>query len=345
VSFVKRGVWALVTVVSIYLVIPSIVDTFSSWPELQRLREWSLLGMTGLMLASLVCFWLLLGLCLGSRRFDLMATSQLSSAAIARLVPGGSATATAVQYRLLKDAGVDEATAGTGLTVATLLNFAVLFALPVFSLPAIIFGAPIDSALVTGAVVAGVAFVGAAVLGGLFLMWDRPLAALGRLVDRAAARLGRVGSDTDPRAERYLSSRDLIRTHLADRWYWVVAASFGKWGFEYGALVLAVHGAGHDDTSSVLLLAFVVSSLLGRIPITPGGLGFVEAGLTSMLVLAGVAVGDAVLATLAFRLVSFWLPIPLGAVAYALHRVMMRRRRGVELGPLRDRGDDVVAVG
>jgi uncharacterized protein (TIRG00374 family) len=56
------------------------------------------------------------------------------------------------------------------------------------------------------------------------------------------------------------------------------------------------------------------------IPLTPGGLGFVEAGLVGMLTLAGVDAGESVTATLAYRLVAFWLPIPAGGVAYLLFR-------------------------
>ena len=56
------------------------------------------------------------------------------------------------------------------------------------------------------------------------------------------------------------------------------------------------------------------------IPLTPGGLGFVEAGLTGLLGLAGVALGVATVATLAYRLVSFWLPLPVGGIAYLLAR-------------------------
>jgi len=51
-----------------------------------------------------------------------------------------------------------------------------------------------------------------------------------------------------------------------------------------------------------------------------GGLGFVEAGLTAMLVLAGIPTAQATVATLAYRLVSYWLPIPAGAVAGLLFR-------------------------
>ena len=67
----------------------------------------------------------------------------------------------------------------------------------------------------------------------------------------------------------------------------------------------------------MVLLAYVLSLALALVPITPGGLGFVEAGLTSILVLAGVDSDQAVIATLLYRLVSFWLPIPLGALAWA----------------------------
>ena len=74
----------------------------------------------------------------------------------------------------------------------------------------------------------------------------------------------------------------------------------------------------------LVLLAFVAGSALAMIPITPGGLGFVEAGLTGVLTLAGVKPDDAVLAVLLYRLFSYWLPLPAGLVASILFR---RRHR------------------
>ncbi len=106
-----------ISAISIYLVIPSVIATFSSWPELERLEDGSLLMMAGFTLASLVCFWIMLGLCLRSRHWTVIATSQLASGAIRRIVPGGAATATAVQYRLLTHADVAKETVGTGLTL------------------------------------------------------------------------------------------------------------------------------------------------------------------------------------------------------------------------------------
>ena len=52
-----------------------------------------------------------------------------------------------------------------------------------------------------------------------------------------------------------------------------------------------------------------------------GGLGIVEASLSGLLILAGVHPGEAFLATLAYRVASYWLPLLTGLPAYLLfHR-------------------------
>jgi uncharacterized membrane protein YbhN (UPF0104 family)/tRNA A-37 threonylcarbamoyl transferase component Bud32 len=62
-------------------------------------------------------------------------------------------------------------------------------------------------------------------------------------------------------------------------------------------------------------VVYLTGSALGSIIPTPGGLGAVEAALTAGLTAAGVPGGIAVSAVLAFRLLTFWLPVPLGWVA------------------------------
>lgn len=94
----------------------------------------------------------------------------------------------------------------------------------------------------------------------------------------------------------------------------------GKWAFDYLALMTALAAVGATPQPALALLAYLAAVILGMLPITPGGLGVVEAGLTSMLVLAGVAPGEASLAVLAYRLVSYWLPIAAGGFARLLYR-------------------------
>ena len=94
----------------------------------------------------------------------------------------------------------------------------------------------------------------------------------------------------------------------------------GKWVLDYLALLTALAAVGARPRPSLVLLAYLSGVILEMVPITPGGLGFVEAGLTAMLVLAGVPAGDASLAVLAYRLVSYWLPLVAGAPATLAYR-------------------------
>jgi glycosyltransferase 2 family protein len=61
---------------------------------------------------------------------------------------------------------------------------------------------------------------------------------------------------------------------------------------------------------------YLVASTVGSVAPTPGGLGAVEAALIGGLTATGVPVSGAVAVVLAFRTVTFWLPAPLGWVAF-----------------------------
>ena len=117
-----------------------------------------------------------------------------------------------------------------------------------------------------------------------------------------------------------MRSDDRILDTLGPRWKRALAATVGRWTFDYLTLMAALAAIGSHPRPGLVLLAFCGAQLLAQIPITPGGLGFVEAGLIGMLTLAGVAAGAAAVATLAYRLVSFWIPIPAGGVAWLLYR-------------------------
>jgi hypothetical protein len=69
-----------------------------------------------------------------------------------------------------------------------------------------------------------------------------------------------------------------------------------------------------------VLLAYSAANIVALLPLTPGGLGIVEASLSGLLILAGVRPAYAFLATLAYRVASYWLPLLAGPPAYLLYR-------------------------
>ena len=123
-----------------------------------------------------------------------------------------------------------------------------------------------------------------------------------------------------------MAERDRILTILGHDWKRALAATVGRWAFDYATLLAALAAVGSNPRPSLVLLAFCAAQVLAQIPFTPGGLGFVEAGLTGMLALAGVSAEDALVATFAYRLFSYWLMMPVGLGALGLHRFALRRR-------------------
>jgi hypothetical protein len=309
--------WVAITGVSLYLVFPSLVDVFSSWRDIRRFSLASLGAMAGLQAASLACLWALQRLALRARRWRPVIASQLAGNALAKIAPGGGALGAALQYRMLVRSGLPGDVTATGLTAVNLLVFAVVLALPVLAIPALFRGG-VDKGLLHTAVLGLAVFAVAAGLGALLLSTDRPLHWVGRVIQRVRNRLRRGAEPLRRLPERLLRERDRILDTLGPRWKRALLATVGRWTFDYLTLLAALAAIGSHPAPGLVLLAFCGAQLLAQIPVTPGGLGFVEAGLTGMLALAGVSAGDAVLATFAYRLFSYWLPLPFGLLGLAL---------------------------
>ena len=126
--------------------------------------------------------------------------------------------------------------------------------------------------------------------------------------------------------------RDLVRERnrlvevLGARWPQATAASALNWAFDYLVLVAALYAVDADPRLSLVMVAYASGAVLAMIPFTPGGFGFVEVGLVSVLVVSGIAFQDATVAALAYRVVSFWLPVAAGPAAWLAFRRRYPRR-------------------
>ena len=311
--------WLVITGVSLYLVTPSVLEVLGSYDDVQRLAPGWVAAMVVAQAAALACLWALQRLAMHVRGWYPIITSQLAANALAKVAPGGGALGAALQYRMLIAAGVQRPAAVSGLTATSLLTFAVILAMPVLAIPALIRGSVAHDLLVVSALGLGL-FVLLAALGTVLLALDRPIGWLGRVIQRLRNRVRPSAEPLRHLPDRLVRERDRILETRGPRWKRAVLATVGRWTFDYATLLAAVAAVGQGARPGLVLLAFCAAQVLTQIPVTPGGLGFVEAGLATMLALAGVDAAAAVLATFAYRLVSYWLPLPVGVAAWLLHR-------------------------
>jgi len=315
-AIILRVAFLVLALVGLYVVWPSLVDLFSSWPRLRVIEPGWYAAMVAAVAGSFICVWALYRVVLHAGSWFVIGASQLASSAFGRIVPGGAASAGALQYQMLVRAGVRGGKVVTGITTVNIISGGTILALPLFAIPLFFRQIPLESTLRSVALLGLGMLIVAVAFAVLVLATDKPLALLGRVLDRLSALVRRKHPRPAGYAERILHERDVVRTALGRSWWQALIAALGQRAFDFAALLLALYASGARVLPLLVLLAYAVAQILMIIPITPGGIGFVELGLVGFLGLAGVDTGTAVLATLAYRLVSYWLPLPVGAVAY-----------------------------
>lgn len=336
-KIIWRVLFLLVSAIALYGLLPQLLDVWAEIPKLRDLNPIWFLATLLLEMGSFVCQWSLTRTALPQVSWFVAGTAQLVSNAVSKVVPGGAAMGAATGYRMLSVSGVNRGTAGAALAGTAIVSNGVLFALPMVAVIGSILSAPVPSDL------ALIAWGGALLFLVLFAVvftlvrFDRPLWAVGRVVERVTRWIyGKVKRSGGPTAAGMVHQRDAMVDALGSRWEMALAAAVGNWSLDYLALVAALYAVGAKPRLSLVLLAYGAAAVLSMIPITPGGLGFVEAGLTATLIAAGVSGSDALLATLAYRVVSYWLPLPAGLGA----SVLFRRRYGrVEMDGATDETD------
>jgi uncharacterized protein (TIRG00374 family) len=92
----------------------------------------------------------------------------------------------------------------------------------------------------------------------------------------------------------------------------VAGWGLANWILDCGCLALCFLAVGAGVPWKGLLLAYGAGQLAANLPITPGGLGVVEGSLTIAIEAFGGSKGSTVAVVLLYRILSFWIELPVG---------------------------------
>jgi uncharacterized protein (TIRG00374 family) len=238
---------------------------------------------------------------------------NLSSLALGHILPGGTAAAGALNYRLLSNLGVPASSNGFGLAVqgsgsAVVLNVIFWVAL-VISIPLRGFNPAYGFAALAGVFLLLTFF-------GLVFLLTRGQRYADVVLRRTVGRIPRLNPDTISQLLETVAQRInlLVSTPriLTASLLWASA----NWILDAASLWTFIWAFGYPLSPIDLFVAYGLANILAALPFTPGGLGVVEGVLIPTIVGFGVPHAPAILAVLAYRFVNFWLPIPVGGFAY-----------------------------
>jgi uncharacterized protein (TIRG00374 family) len=322
----SRLLAVLAGMVALVVLAPTMIEVYGELGAASDLPAIWLLAIVGFVTMGFASGWALTRIALRADGWFDIAAAQLASNAASQVVPAGGPVGAVVQLRMLRRAGFDLTAATTCVGVLSVLNGAGLLVLTAIVLPLGLVIGDLDPDLAVMLWFGAGAVVVALVAGVALLLWDRPLEIVAGAVQRVMSRMPRFRAAAVDLPARVLKERSNMRFALGHQRKAVVVALIGKSLGDYFALYAALLAAGVSPNPVVPLAALAAANITGMIPITPGGLGFVEAGLTATLAAAGVPADQALVAAVAYRAASTWIPVGAGLVAYVTFQLRHARR-------------------
>jgi hypothetical protein len=232
-----------------------------------------------------------------SRRRSIELT--LTSGAISSALPAGAALGAGYTYRRLRRAGLRGGDAGvTMVASAGMLTGALLLLYLVLTGPTLL-----DQ-------LADV--IGRNHVGGLVVL----IGAIVLYVIVKPRHPSRPGDEPAGwLAERVRNSRATFRAVPSQAWWISSVSAVVKWIADFAVLAAATFAVGASVDFVALATVYVGIQVIRQIPLTPGGIGIIEAALLAGLVTAGAAAAPAAAAVVIYRVLTVWLILPAGAIA------------------------------
>jgi uncharacterized protein (TIRG00374 family) len=316
---------ALVIGAVFVFVLPRIADYRDVWDVLQELgwEDWLLLaGATVLNLLTFAPPWLVALPGLGFRQAFVLTQA---STALSMVSPAGAAVGMAGSYSMLRSWGFRAGAVALAVAVTGIWNQFANLAFPIIGL-ALLTGENEEHPALRTAALIGVGVLVVAI-AAFALALSRPRHA--RRIGALAARFVSWTKRLFGRAPAGWDGENLVRFRagalglLRRRWHVLTLATLAGHLTVFLLLLVCLRVVGVSAGEITWIEAFAAWSLvriLGAMPLTPGGVGIVELGLTGALVAFGASNADAVAATLLYRALTVLPTLGLGMLAAATWR-------------------------
>lgn len=329
----RVGLPLLVVVLVYAVVLPRLADLSDAWHLVLQMTGAEALAVAAATAVNVASYALVAMAAvpgLGWRRA--MVVDQVSTA-VANTVPAGFAVGVGTMVTIYTSYGFPPSVITRTVLLTGLWNTLVKLVVPLLAVVGLAATADVGHTLTVAALL-GVGLLAAVVVVVLVTTGHRrgPAALAGtaqRLVTPAARRLGLAGPTGWAAAvDRFLV---LVRGGVRDRWRQLSAAALASHLALFLVLLTALHAVGGDDAQVPwlrVLGVFAVTRLLTMVPITPGALGVAELSYVAGLIAVGVGPDAAAGAVLVFRVLTWFLPLPLGGLCFLAWRHDVRQRPG-----------------
>jgi uncharacterized protein (TIRG00374 family) len=238
----------------------------------------------------------------------------MAGAVATKLLAAGGAGGIALTVWALRAAGLEAKAVARRMTSFTILLYGV------FMSSLVIFGSGLAIGVFSGNAPEGLTVI-PAIFGGVVIVLALVVGLAADRAQRWLTRLGRHGKGPGSLLEKLATVPGTLHggvkttIEVLQRPKPGLVGAVAYWALDIATLWAGFRAFGAMPPLAVLVLAYYVGQLANALPI-PGGIGGVEGGMIGSFIAFGINGSTAVLAVLAYRLISFWLPVLPGSIAY-----------------------------
>jgi putative heme transporter len=310
--------------------LPRIADYGAVWDVVQTLSWQWLVVLVVAALLNLVTYGPPLVAALPGLSYLHASRATLASSALSSVAPGGAAVGMATSFAMLRAWGFSGRPVGLAVVVQSIWNQFVILGFPIVAVAALAAQGGRNRTLELVAAIGLVVFVVAVVGFAVGLSSAR----LARRVGDRTARLVSWAKHLLHKAPvkwngtSFVRFRDETIVLIRRRWLFLTAATLAGHLTVFLVLLASLRAVGVERAEVTIVetfAAWTLARILGAIPITPGGVGFVELGLSGALVAFGATDAQAVAATLIYRFLTVVPTLAVGLLAAATWKVGRRQ--------------------
>jgi putative heme transporter len=317
---------SIVVVVAIFwFVFRQFADLSSVWAAMKTLTWREIAWLAVATLWNLVTYWLVVVIATPGLTLPQAGVLTQSTTAVANTVPAGGAIAVGLTYTMLSSWGFSKSRGTLSILITGIWNNFVKLGTPILALALLILQGQPGGGRIVGAVIGLVALFAAIVIFAMILAKESFAIKFGLIAERLASKILRLfkrppATGWDLAVTKF---RSRVIGLVERRWLPLTAATVVSHLSLYAVLLVCLRVMSVSDAEvgwAEALAVFAFARLVTAIPITPGGAGVVELALITGLTAAGGEDAQVVAAVLFFRVLTFVLPILIGAGTYIFWR-------------------------